>query len=246
MIGAGFGRTGTLSLKAALERLGFGPCYHMYELLGHLDHAPHWVAADAGDAAALRTVLGAYGSTVDWPACALWRELCDVYPDAKVVLSVRPAEDWYRSFRDTVGAVLAAGPPADLPEAVVPVFEMSDRIVRDRSFGPRFDLEDRSRIIGAYEAHNDAVRKGVVPDRLLELDVTAGWDPLCTFLGVPVPAEPFPNVNDREKFRLLFGLDDPDEQMTDERIGDAQSRFRAAASGTGQRETTTTEETRRG
>jgi hypothetical protein len=229
VIGAGFGRTGTLSLKAALEALGFGPCYHMYELLGHIDHAQFWVAAEAGDPAALRTPLAGYRATVDWPGCVFWRELCDLYPEAKVVLSVRPPGRWYDSFRETVGAVLAAGAPADVPEVFAPVFEMSDRIVRDRSFGPGFDVEDADAVIAAYQAHNESVREGVASHRLLEFDVSQGWSPLCAFLGVPIPDTEFPNVNDREQFRQLFGLGEPLTEVTEADVHQAQARFAEAA-----------------
>lgn len=228
VIGAGFGRTGTLSLKSSLEQLGFGPCYHMYELLGHIDHAPAWLAGNNGDASALRAPLAGYGATVDWPGCVLWRELADLYPDAKVVLSVRPPQRWYDSFRQTVGAVIAQERDPNMPEAFWPVFDVSDLIVRDRSFGAGFDLDDQERVIAAYEAHNAAVRAGVAPERLLEFDVTEGWAPLCAFLGVPVPAGEFPNVNDRDQFRQLFGLEDESPESpenSDAVIAEMQERF---------------------
>ena len=107
VIGAGFGRTGTLSLKVALEKIGFGPCYHQYELVGHPDHASSWIAANQGNLEALRVPLRDYRSTVDWPGCSFWRELSEIFPEAMVVLSVRPPERWYASFRETVGAALA-------------------------------------------------------------------------------------------------------------------------------------------
>ena len=225
VIGAGFGRTGTLSLKSALERLGFAPCYHMYELLGHLDHASSWNAANKGDVAALRAPLADYRSTVDWPGCVFWRELCDLYPEAKVVLSVRPPDKWYASFRETVGALIAWQRPDDLPEMFLPVAEMSDAVVRDRSFGGAFDLEDAGRVIAAYEAHNESVRASVAPERFLEFDVAEGWGPLCSFLGVAVPDDDFPNVNDREQFKALFGIDELDREPTEERLREMQGRF---------------------
>lgn len=232
VIGAGFGRTGTLSLKAALEQLGFGPCYHMYELLAHLDHAGDWNAANAGDVEALRRPLAGYRATVDWPGCVFWRELVELYPSARVVLSVRPANLWYRSFRETVGALIARPVPDDLPEAFAPIaVGISQGIVRDRSFGPDFDVHDADRVIAAYEAHNAAVRAGVPADRLLEFDVAEGWAPLCTFLEVPVPAGDFPNVNDREQFKALFGLDSGEIDDRERDLDEVQARFREAAGG---------------
>jgi hypothetical protein len=228
VIGAGFGRTGTLSLKAALEQLGFGPCYHMYELLQNVDHAASWIRAHRDDSEAIRVPLDAYRSTVDWPGCGFWRELIELYPGALVVLSVRPAESWYDSFRDTVGAVLAAGQeedPASVPPEFRPIVEIRDGVVRDRSFSPTFDLQDRTAVIAAYERHNDAVRSTVPAQRLLELDVAQGWDPLCSFLGVPVPPETFPRINDRKQFRSLFGLDDATDPLTQNDVDGFEQRF---------------------
>jgi hypothetical protein len=228
VIGVGFGRTGTLSLKSALETLGFGPCYHMYELLQHTDHAPAWNAAHAGDVDVLRRPLAGYRSTVDWPGCGFWRELAALYPEARLVLSTRPAQQWYASFRETVGAVLATAgteDPAMVPEEFRPVTDLRDHVVRDRSFGPDFDVDDEARVIAAYERHNAEVRAEVPSDRLLDFDVAEGWEPLCEFLGVPVPDEPFPRANDRAQFRVLFGLDVPDERLIDAGVDAVEERF---------------------
>jgi hypothetical protein len=232
VIGAGLGRTGTLSIKAALEELGFGPCYHMYELAAaHLDHAVSWNAANRGDVDALRVPLADYRATVDWPGCVFWRELAELYPEAKVLLSVRPPARWYDSFRQTVGALIAEPSPDDLPDTFKPVAELSDRVVRERTFGTHFDLDDADAVIAAYEAHNDAVRAGVSPDRLLEFDVDEGWEPLCAFLGLPVPSTPFPRKNDIAQFREIFGLDvamDEEPSFDEGELAALQDRMRAA------------------
>lgn len=224
-----------MSLKAALEVLGFGPCYHMYELLQHVDHATSWNAAAAGDLAALGVPLADYRSTVDWPGCAFWEELIALHPTAKVVLSVRPAQSWYASFKETVGAVLAAGQAED-PESVPPEFRpvttMRDRVVRDRSFGAHFDVDASEDVLAAYERHTAAVRSTVPADRLLEFDVAQGWEPLCEFLEVSVPAAPFPFVNDRARFRELFGLDQQERRLSDEGVQAFQDRFAGDATST--------------
>jgi hypothetical protein len=121
--------------------------------------------------------------------------------------------------------VISRPRPDELPEVIEPVFDVSDGIVRDRSFGPGFDLDDKDRVVAAYEAHNDAVRAGVPPERLLEFDVAEGWDPLCRFLGVPVPDGQFPNVNDREQFKALFGLDEPERAVGEDELLALQDRF---------------------
>lgn len=209
VIGAGFGRTGTLSLKTALEQLGFTGCYHMYEVMAHLEHAPVWTAASRGEDVDFDTLLIGYRATVDWPACVFWRELMAVFPDAKVLLSVRPPERWFSSFRNTIYEVMSRPRPegVELPPEFEGLMTMADEVVRDRSFGPRFTDLDDAAIIAAYEAHNQEVRDGVPADRLLEFDVAQGWAPLCAFLGVAVPDDPFPNVNDTATFRQMFGLD---------------------------------------
>jgi len=230
VIGAGFGRTGTLSLKAALEELGFGPCYHQYELVAHLEHVASWSAANAGDTEALREPLHGYRSTVDWPGCSFWRELADLYPEATVLLSVRPRDRWYSSFRDTVGAVLTLNREREVPPEFRPLIEMNDQVVRERCFGPDFDVDDEAAVIRAYEAHNAAVRAGISADRLLEFDVAEGWERLCDFLHVPVPEAAFPNVNDREQFRALHGLDrEPADADSIVDPGRIQQRFIDAA-----------------
>jgi hypothetical protein len=228
VIGAGFGRTGTLSLKTALEHLGYERCYHMYEVLANLHHAPVWTAADGGEPVDWDLLFEGYRATVDWPACVFWRELMDAFPDAKVLLSVRPPERWYESFRSTIYELMTRElpPGVELPPEFAGLTEMADRVVRDRSFGPRFAEMTRDELIGAYEAHNQSVRDGVPADRLLEFDVAQGWEPLCGFLGRDVPAEPFPNVNDKAQFRMLFGLDQ--ETPAEASADDLQARFRDA------------------
>ena len=226
VIGVGFGRTGTLSLKAALEQLGFGPCYHQYELVGHPDHASSWSAGNQGDRDVLRVPLLGYKSTVDWPGCSFWRELSDLFPEAVVLLSVRLSERWYASFRETVGAVLALNRRRGVPPMFAPVVQMNDEVVRVRCFGSDYDVDDKARVIAAYEAHNATVRAGIAGDRLLEFDVAEGWDRLCDFLGVPAPEAAFPNINDREQFRKLFGLgDNGNDSGETADLADVQKRF---------------------
>jgi hypothetical protein len=234
VIGAGFGRTGTLSLKTALERLGFERCYHMYEVLGNLPSTAWWIAADRGEPVDWEVVFDGYRATVDWPGCAFWRELVEAYPDAPVVLSVRPPERWFASFHETIYQVMLRErpPPSELPPELAQLLEFADRTVRLRSFGEGLADMTRDQIIGAYEAHNAAVVAGVPAERLLVFDVAEGWEPLCRFLEVEVPGEPFPNVNDRDQFKALFGLgDDLREPPTEATMAELEARFRDAASG---------------
>ncbi|HEX4260305.1 MAG TPA: sulfotransferase [Acetobacteraceae bacterium] len=194
VIGAGFGRTGTKSLKDALEQLGLGPCYHMIEVLQNPGFAEHWLRADAGAAMDWDAVFGGYASTTDWPACDHWRALADHYPDAKVILTTRDPEGWFASTQNTIFSSLntrLAGDGSAIGQLM--------RGIGARHFGGAFD--DRARCIAAFQRHNDAVRRGIAPDRLLEFDVREGWERLCRFLRVAVPATAFPSTNTTEEFR---------------------------------------------
>lgn len=203
VLGAGFGRTGTLSLKLALERLGLGPCYHMAEVFAHPEHVPRWQDAAEGRPVDWDTLLGGYPAAVDWPVCHFWRELADRYPEAGVLLTVRDPDRWYESVRDTIYRVLCAELPAD-PPLLRAQQAMARRIVLDRTFAGRF--EDRDHAIRVYEEHNRAVRRAVPAPRLLDYEVSQGWEPLCRFLGRPVPDEPFPRVNSKDEFRARFAV----------------------------------------
>lgn len=205
VIGAGLGRTGTLSLKAALEELGFGKCYHMVEVFGRMEDARVWDAAARGEPVDWDALFDGYRSTVDWPSCAFYRELMEKYPDAKVVLTVRDPEKWYESARNTIYAVRTAFPKwmAALRPGMSDFGKMVDRVVWDGTFQGRF--EDRAFAIDVFNRHIEQVRQTVPADRLLVFEVREGWGPLCTFLGVPVPeGKPFPHLNDTADFQATI------------------------------------------
>ena len=197
IIGAGFGRTGTSSLKMALEQLGFAPCYHMLEVTARPEHCALWLAADRGERVAWKTILGGYSAAVDWPACVFWRELLAEYPAARVILTVRDPAAWYASFRDTILVSAESLPPVSSP-AIHALYDISKHIILQRTF--RGAAGDERRAIEALEVHNAQVMGAVEPQRLLVYDVAAGWEPLCGFLGLPIPAERFPHVNPRTEF----------------------------------------------
>jgi hypothetical protein len=205
VLGVGVGRTGTLSLKAALERLGFGPCFHGRHVLDHPDRLPLWQAAATGAAVDWGALFDGYASSVDWPGAAFWRPLTAAFPAAKVILTVRDADRWYDSVHATIFRMFGYGPPdprVDEARRIVPgldVFTAFHReIIWHGFFAGRF--ADRSYAIRVYEEHNAAVRREVPASRLLVIEPGAGWVPLCGFLGVPVPAEPYPHLNDPDRF----------------------------------------------
>ncbi len=196
VIGAGLGRTGTLSLKAALERLGLGPCYHMTRIFEHLDHGPMWQQFAAGARGDWDSLLGDFNSAVDWPASYFWRELAAFYPKAKLILTVRDADRWFASIDSTLFRFMRA-PVMPEDEAARRQIVMARDIVQHRSFGDRID--DRAHVIDVYQRHNRTVQQSLPSERLLTYDVAQGWEPLCAFLGVPVPDEPFPRINAQQE-----------------------------------------------
>ncbi|NIM28577.1 MAG: sulfotransferase family protein [Gammaproteobacteria bacterium] len=197
VIGAGFGRTGTLSLKLALEQLGFGPCYHMLEVLANPAHDGVWRAATRGEAVDWDALFDGYAAAVDWPVAAFWRELSDHYPEAKLVLSVRDAAQWHRSAVSTIFRAISSKPDPGNIEARVHR-AMTRELILERTFGGRMD--DPVHAIGVYENHNRTVHEGVPAERLLVYETGSGWEPLCAFLGCAVPDEPYPHRNTRAEF----------------------------------------------
>ena len=204
VVGAGLGRTGTASLQLALQQLLDGRCYHMAETFGRPDDIPVWHDALRGSPPDWHAFLAEYVATVDWPACAFWRELADANPDALVLLSTRSSpEAWWKSASETIFLVSKR----EIPEEHRDVMGAQLAMVADMfaRFCP--DWEDEAAAIRAYEAHNAAVRATIEPDRLLEWQPGDGWEPICAALDVPVPDDPFPHVNTTADFRAMLGME---------------------------------------
>jgi hypothetical protein len=185
VIGAGFGRTGTLSLKDALERLGFGPTYHMREVMQRPTHIARWHEYAVNGSMDWEALFDRYRSCVDFPASCAWRELRDHYPNAKIVLTVRDPDEWWKSTAATIYPLSRTAFPWWLRKLVPPAdrwVDMVERLVWDGIF---------------------AVRAEVPPSKLLVFDVRDGWEPLCDFLGVPTPSDDFPHLNDATAVRRL-------------------------------------------
>jgi len=208
VIGAGFGRTGTWSLKAALERIGFDPCFHMIDLIQHPDRAPMFVAALDGEDVDWGVVFDGFSATVDWPGCTFYERILATYPDAKVILSVRDPEKWYASAERTIYALKEAASRGELegdgPAAPPEVLGMIKRLIWDTTFEDRF--ADKDFAIDVFNRHNEQVKATVPAGQLLVYEIQQGWEPLCEFLGVEVPGEEFPHLNDAESFRRMFGV----------------------------------------
>jgi len=197
VIGAGFGRTGTLSLKAALEQLGYVKTYHMVEVFEHPAHREIWAAAHRGEPIDWNALFGGYLASVDWPSCNLWREQMAAFPDAKVVLSVRDGASWYKSVMTTIYPTSTGLLNAQDPNARA-FGEWATEIIWKRVFDGRMD--DEAHAIDVFERHNAQVKAEVPADRLLVFEARQGWGPLCEFLGKPVPETPYPRTNTSEQF----------------------------------------------
>ena len=204
VIGAGFGRTGTTSLKLALERLGFGPCYHFTEMM-RARHTADWLDIAKGGTPEWDRLLSQFSSTTDWPAAAYYKELAEHFPDARVILTVRDPDAWHRSICATLLALSDSitGWTARWLPGVGTISELMDTLVWHGTFNGR--AHDRSQALKILDTHCEAVRRSIAPERLLEFDVRSGWPPLCEFLDVPIPVnEPFPRANDTARMRRVI------------------------------------------
>jgi hypothetical protein len=198
LLGAGFGRTGTSSIKVALELLGWGPCHHMHEVRDHPEQLPLWAAAARDEPVDWDKAFAGYSSQIDWPGARHWRELAGHFPRAKVLLSVRDPDEWYKSLSQTILPSAAIGRQADPNPQIRAFAEMVYQTIHQGVFNGRMD--DRDYAIGVHLAHIREVQAVIAPGRLLTYDVKEGWEPLCAFLGVPVPSRPFPLRNTRDEF----------------------------------------------
>jgi hypothetical protein len=201
VIGAGFGRTGTLSLKFALEALGYDKCYHMMEVILNDSHVAQWRKAARGEAVDWAELYQGYRATVDWPSASFWRELRVAYPNAKVILTLRDSQQWYTSVMNTIwklsSTALEEGQRRG-DEEMIERAMMGDEVIWGGVFGNRMD--DRNHVIECFERHNQAVIDSVPEEQLLIYRPGDGWDPLCEFLQQPVPDTDYPKVNSTEDF----------------------------------------------
>lgn len=195
VIGAGLGRTGTLSLKFALEALGLGPCYHMMEVIKNPAAPGQWNDVADGRTRDWDAIFKGFNATVDWPSATYYHELADAYPDAKVILTERDPEAWFASTQATIFG-------RDWSSASDNIWE----IMASKVVGSMFEgrMHDKDWVISVYLKHNAEVRRVIPKHRLLVYFAKDGWEPLCGFLGVPVPSEAMPSVNSTEDFRNRF------------------------------------------
>jgi hypothetical protein len=214
IIGAGLGRTGTASLKVALEQLGLGNCYHMSEVLQHPESIPDWINAADGNPD-WEKIFENYTATVDNPACGFWQELADYYPDAKVILTVRDAEKWFDSTNETIhsgefASFIKSSPWGKMVQRTV--YEPMNNRMQDKDF-----------MVSWFNKRNEKIINSIKPERLLVYQVKTGWGPLCEFLDVPVPDTDFPNINSRDETKELLAkmTNASGEHLKEEAMSDA-------------------------
>jgi hypothetical protein len=198
VIGAGLGRTGTMALKTALEELGFAPCHHMYEVIQHPEQAQFWERAARGEPVDWEEVFAHYRASCDWPSCAFYKELAARYPSAKVILTLRDPHAWYKSVCNTILPAMKG--PLVLPDGsrVGPPGDFAPLLIGEKTFGNDFTEEH---MVAVFNRHNEEVKRTIPPGRLLVFEAVQGWEPLCRFLEVPVPATPFPLKNTTVEFK---------------------------------------------
>ena len=202
VIGAGLGRTGTMTLKTALEQLGFGPCHHMIEVFAHPEQAAFWRRAAGGEAVDWDEGFKGYNSSVDWPSAHFYKQTAAHWPEAKVILSRRDPKRWYESMTETILKAMrerafGGGEGGGGSGSKEHPMRFAEMIVKDQTFHGDFS---EANVIAAFERHNAEVIATIPPERLLVFEAAQGWGPLCAFLGVPVPETDFPRTNSREEF----------------------------------------------
>ncbi|MGW3820589.1 sulfotransferase family protein [Streptomyces sp. NPDC005046] len=202
LINTGLGRTGTTSLKAALDRLGLGPSFHMFDIVGDEERLTRWekIVCD-GQRPDWAAVFDGYTSAVDGPCAVYYRQISEAFPDAKVILTVRDADSWYRSTHDTLYqfALRSMQNPPPPGSQQARLFRVTSTMVWDGLFGGRF--ADKDHAIEVYHRHNEDVVRTLGADNVLVYDVHQGWEPLCAFLGIEAPGEDFPRANDSASMR---------------------------------------------
>lgn len=193
VLGVGFGRTGTESLKMAVEILGYGPCHHMKVVLSDPDQEALWRRVVDGAEITWEEAYAGYNSAVDFPTCYFWREVAAHYPKAPLILTVRSSESWYASMTKSIFPIL---------EKVTDPDSIGIKMIKQGTFDGKIDDPDHT--IAVYEKHNADIQAAFSSERLLIYELGSGWEPLCEFLGKPIPNEEYPHSNTGEEFNEFF------------------------------------------
>ena len=211
VIGVGFGRTGTWSLKHALDKIGAGPCFHMLDLIRNPDMVKPWHDAAIKGQPDWDAMFEGFESTIDWPGCSFWEELIEVYPDAKVLLNVRDFDGWFKSFNNTIYAVRKAAMAGEMPEDAnrpqpsPELWEVIGHLVYEHDLEGKVDDPDALRKL--YNDRIETIKQRVPAERLTIFELGKdGWETLADMCGVEAPTTEFPHLHDTDEFRAEFGL----------------------------------------
>jgi hypothetical protein len=202
IIGSGFGRTGTMTMKDALGTLSFGPTHHMVEILENPGQLNLWKGHFAGETVDWQDVFAGYNSQVDWPGASVWHQTFTTFPNAQVIHTERPEQEWWASFSKTIGKLFGLYQTLPLPPHINVATALMTEGLFENGYG---DFKDKDAMIEAYRANNQKVRETIPAEQLLVFNVTEGWAPLCAFLNVAIPDTPFPHHNVRNDFWAVFG-----------------------------------------
>lgn len=212
VLGVGFGRSGTMSLKVALEELGASPCLHMIDLIRNTELIPPWYDAAIEGKVDFDRMFAGFEATIDWPGCTFWRELIDHYPDSPVLLNYREFDGWYKSVKNTIAAVREASqkgelqPDANRPAPPPELWQVIGKLIYERDFQGNFEDEDWMRDM--YYGRIEEIKATVPAERLtvFKLEDQPGWEPVADMLGAEAPETDFPHLHDTDEFRTEFGL----------------------------------------
>jgi hypothetical protein len=213
VLGVGFGRSGTMSLKQALEDLGAGPCLHMIDLIRNNDLIPPWYDAAIEGKVDFERMFDGFEATIDWPGCTYWRELIEHYPDAAVLLNYRDFDGWYKSVKNTIVAIREASMKGELkqdanrPAPPPELWQVIGKLIYEVDFQGNF--EDEAWMREMYEARFEEIKATVAPERLtvFKLEDNDGWQTIAPMVGAEIPDAPFPHLHDTNEFRVEFGLE---------------------------------------
>ena len=216
VIGIGFPRTGTNTLRVALNMLGFGPCYHFWEYAAHPDHAnmvKFWanveslVASNEPNRIQWEAFFTKYDyeSGCDQPLSVYWRELMAAYPNGKFILTVRDPYKWYQSYAKT--CVKSWNLERWILSYICPHFithtKCLNRFLKDNNID--VDNFKEKEAVKSFNAFIERVKDEIKDEsRLLIYDVSDGWQPLCQFLDVEIPKDKeFPVTNNQANYAKL-------------------------------------------
>ncbi|KAG2176032.1 hypothetical protein INT44_000511 [Umbelopsis vinacea] len=199
IIGSGWGRTGTAAMREALITLGYDVHHMIVIMTDPTADAEVFIEASQGKDVDWNRAFGKFNAAVDWPSSTFYKQLMEVYPDAKVIHTTRDPEKWYSSVMNTIMPATEMMNKPGMPAHVVNGQRMAKEVIWD---GEIKGEKDKDTMVRKFKEHDEEVRNYVPADRLLWFETGVdGWDKLCAFLGKDVPSTPWPHVNKTEDFK---------------------------------------------